>query len=63
MVNEVNSHVCIAGSIDSFDRLDEIKNISPCAFTIGSAFFDNKFGGSFTEQINNVCDYLDKSGE
>ena len=28
------------------------------AFTIGSAFFDNKFGNDFGEQINNVYDYI-----
>ena len=63
IVNEVNSHVCIAGSVDSFERLDEIKSISPRAFTIGSAFFENKFGGSFSEQIDKVCDYLEKRGD
>ena len=63
IVNEVNSHVCIAGSVDSFERLDEIKSISPCAFTIGSTFFENKFGESFAEQIDKVCDYLEKRGD
>ena len=63
IVNEVNSHVCIAGSVDSFERLDEIKSISPCAFTIGSAFFENKFGESFAEQIDKVCYYLEKNGD
>lgn len=57
-VSEVNAPVCIAGSINSFRRLDEIKEISPWAFTIGSAFFDKKFGGSFDEQINKVCEYI-----
>ena len=63
IVNEVDSPVCIAGSVDSFDRLNEIKSISPYAFTIGSALFDGKFNGSFAEQINKVCDYLEIHGD
>ncbi len=55
---EVNAPVCIAGSINSFKRLDELKNANPWAFTIGRAFFENKFGNDFTEQINRVCDYI-----
>ena len=46
------------GSVDDFVRLDEIKRISPWAFTIGSAFFDKKFGESIPEQINAVCSYM-----
>lgn len=58
IVSNVNAPVCIAGSINSYERLDEVKNIKPWAFTIGSAFFENKFGNEFSEQINNVCDYI-----
>ena len=57
-VTRVKAPVCIAGSVDSFGRLDELKKISPWAFTIGGAFFENKFGVSFKEQINRVCDYI-----
>ena len=59
-VENVNAPVCLAGSINSFHRLDEVKDASPWAFTIGSAFFDNKFEGSFSEQIDKVCDYMKK---
>lgn len=52
--------VCIAGSVDSYKRLDELKEASPWAFTIGSAFFDKRFGDSFREQIDNVCDYISR---
>ena len=52
--------VCIAGSINSYQRLDEIKAADPWAFTIGGAFFENKFGGTFEEQINRVCKYMGK---
>lgn len=57
-VAEVNAPVCIAGSINSYQRLDEIKETSPWAFTIGSAFFEKKFGESFGEQIDKVCEYI-----
>lgn len=59
-VSQVNAPVCIAGSINSFERLDEVKSTSPLLFTVGGAFFENKFGGSFGEQINNVCTYMEK---
>jgi len=53
--------VVLAGSIDSFDRLDKMKQYNPWGFTIGSAFFDKKFvkGGSFKEQIIRVLSYMD----
>ncbi|MCM1377525.1 MAG: hypothetical protein NC097_03845 [Clostridium sp.] len=58
LVKGCPADVCIAGSIDSFQRLDEVRQTGAWGFTIGSAFFDNKFGGSFAEQINKVVDYL-----
>jgi len=58
VVSNLEAPVCLAGSIDSFHRLDEVKDASPCYFTIGSAFFDNKFGGSIVEQIDKVCTYM-----
>lgn len=54
----IPAKVCIAGSIDSYKRLDEIKDASPALFTIGSAFFNNRFDGSICEQINKVCSYI-----
>lgn len=57
-VKKVGNPVCVAGSIDSFERLQFIKNVQPWAFTIGSAFFENKFGETFPEQINKVCDFM-----
>lgn len=59
-VSKVNAPVCIAGSINSYERLDELKDSNPWAFTIGGAFFENKFDGNFAEQINKVCDYIQK---
>ena len=59
-VQEVSAPVCIAGSVNSIARLDELKVVAPWAFTIGGAFFENKFGDSFVEQVNYVCDYMGK---
>lgn len=58
-VTKIDYPVCVAGSIDSFEKLDLIKDVNPWAFTIGSAFFENKFGESFPDQINRVCEYID----
>ena len=58
LVARVNAPVCIAGSINSYERLDEIKTAAPWTFTIGGAFFENKFEGTITEQIDKVCDYI-----
>lgn len=57
-VSQVNAPVCIAGSINSYKRLDEVKNADSWAFTIGGAFFENKFNGTFNEQINKVCEHI-----
>ena len=53
-VSQVKAPVCIAGSINSYKRLDELKNVNLWAFTIGGAFFETKFGENFNEQINKV---------
>ncbi|WP_237188995.1 hypothetical protein [Rothia nasimurium] len=50
--------VCLAGSIDSYQRLDFVKETQPWAFTIGSAFFDQKFGSEFADQITAVDSYM-----
>lgn len=60
-VSQVNAPVCIAGSVNSYKRLDELKDANPWAFTIGGAFFENKFGEDFNEQINKVCEYIEKN--
>ncbi len=42
-LNQIEVPVCLAGSIDSYSRLEEVKSVAPWSFTIGSAFFDEKF--------------------
>lgn len=59
-VSQVPAPVCIAGSIDSYKRLDEVKEANPWAFTIGSAFFEGCFGATIREQIDKVCDYINQ---
>lgn len=58
MVSQSGLPVCVAGSIDSVERLQFIKAVQPWAFTIGSAFFEHKFGDSIAEQINRVCEFV-----
>lgn len=55
---KVNGPVCIAGSINSYERIDTVRSAGACTFTIGGAFFENCFEGTFCEQINKVCDYI-----
>ena len=59
-VQKVRGDVCLAGIVASFQRLDEVKATGAWAFTIGGAFFENKFGENLTfgEQIDVVVDYM-----
>ena len=57
-VAEIDAPVCLAGSVNSYQRLDEVKDAAPWAFTIGGAFFENKFDGTFSEQIDKVYNYI-----
>ena len=59
-VQAIEAPVYLAGSIDSYERLDEVIEANPWAFTVGSAFFEEKFGTDIHEQINNVCNYIEK---
>ena len=59
-VAKIKAPVCIAGSVNSCERLNEIKTTAPWAFTIGGAFFENKFDGSFKEQVDKVYEYIHK---
>lgn len=62
-VERVKAPVCIAGSINSFARLDEVKQIAPAFFTIGSAFFEHRFGEDMAEQIRTVIRYIRDENE
>ncbi len=58
VVAAASGPVCIAGSINSYRRLDEVKAAGAAMFTIGSAFFNNDFGDGLCQQIDNVINYL-----
>lgn len=60
LVKSARIPVCLAGSIDSTERLDEVIAANPFAFTVGSAFFEGKFGSDISEQIQFVIDYINK---
>lgn len=49
-----------AGSIASFERIQEVWDAGAWGFTIGSAFFEKKFipDGSFEQNLLAVCDWL-----
>ena len=57
-VAETDKPVVLAGSVNSYERLDEIGRTMPWGFTIGSAFFDKAYGEDFAEQIDTVCDHI-----
>lgn len=58
-VRAVDAPVCLAGSIDSISRLDEVRRSGAWGFTIGGAFFEHKFGADFSSQINAVCAHME----
>ena len=60
-VKNVRGDVCLAGSVQSYKRLDEVKATGAWAFTIGGAFFEQKFyGGTFAEEITAVVNYMNR---
>lgn len=50
--------VCLAGSINSMERLCAVRSMRPDFFTIGSAFLDRCFGDDISAQIAFVCDFI-----
>ncbi|HNZ08305.1 MAG TPA: hypothetical protein PLI10_01475 [Bacillota bacterium] len=61
-ISAVDAPVIIAGSINSFARLDIIKDLNPWGFTIGGAFFTRNFvpDGSYSDQLDAALRYLEK---
>ena len=57
-VAALDAPVVLAGSVNSYARLDEVRKANPWGFTIGSAFFEGRFGGTFAEQIDRVVEYV-----
>lgn len=57
----VDKPVVIAGSINSFSRIDFVNEINPWAFTMGSALFTENFlpGEGFRKNLEKVLSYMD----
>lgn len=62
VVEATNIPVVSAGSIASFERINEVWDSGAWGFTIGSAFFERKFvpEGSFEENVLAVCNWLEE---
>ena len=62
VVEATNVPVVSAGSIASFERINEVWDSGAWGFTIGSAFFDRQFvpNGSFAENLWAVCQWLEE---
>jgi hypothetical protein len=62
VVRATSIPIVSAGSIASFERINEVWDTGAWGFTIGSAFFDKQFvpNGSFEENVLAVCDWLQK---
>lgn len=52
----------LAGGVNSYERLDILKSVPNLfIYTIGGAFFEKRFGETFSEQIQVVQDYMGKT--
>ena len=62
LVKKLDIPVVVAGSVNDFARIDEVKGLDPWAFTIGGAFFEQKFvpGKDFKAQLVAVAEHLRK---
>ena len=59
VVKAVKIPVISAGSVDRYQRIDDIAATGAEGLTMGSALFHGKFQpGTFTENLKNVCDYM-----
>jgi hypothetical protein len=61
-IKAIKVPVILAGSVDSFARIDRVKAMGAWGFTIGGAFFDKKFvkDGSFSDQVAAVAQYVQR---
>ena len=61
-IQGIDIPVIIAGSINSYERLDKINELNPWGFTMGTALFKKNFdkNGTFKDNLKEVIDYLNK---
>jgi hypothetical protein len=64
VVKATSVPIVSAGSIDSYNRIAEVRDSGAWGFTIGTAFFEKKFipNGSFTENMMAVWEWVQKNG-
>jgi len=62
VVEATSIPIVSAGSIASFERINEVWDSGAWGFTIGSAFFERKFvpDGSFEQNVLAVCNWLEE---
>jgi NAD(P)H-dependent flavin oxidoreductase YrpB (nitropropane dioxygenase family) len=59
IVENLKINLIVAGSIDNYEKIDQLKRKNVWAFTIGGAIFDRKFPGkSLKDQIINILNRL-----
>jgi len=58
LTTKLNKPLSIAGSVDSFQKMDFLKASNVWAFTMGGALFDKKFGDTFSDQIELIQNYM-----
>jgi len=53
--------VIVAGSVDSFEKIDRLFDMGVAKFTMGSALFNKKFApeGSFRDNLEVVANYIE----
>lgn len=58
VVKSTNLRVVSAGSIDSYERIDQVNGAGAWAFTMGTALFEKKFNpaGAFRDNLNLVAE-------
>lgn len=61
-IKEVDFRTVVAGSIDSYAKMDYMKELKPYGITMGSALFDKKFvpEGTFCDNLEVVYKYMEK---
>ena len=60
VVEATNVPIVCAGSIGSYERIGEVLESKPRGFTVGTAFFEERFvpKGSFRENVSDVWNWM-----
>ena len=59
VVKAVKIPVISAGSVDRYQRIDDIAATGAAGLTMGSALFHSKYvEGGFVDNLKDVCDYM-----